>query len=43
MYCFGVLKYDDVFGNHRETEYCIYLANPDTKEVGVCDTFNDVK
>lgn len=42
LYYFGVLKYDDVFGNHRQTEYCIYLANPDTKEAGVCDTFNDV-
>jgi hypothetical protein len=42
LYYFGILKYDDVFGNPRETQYCIYLANPDTKEVGMCDAFNDL-
>lgn len=42
MYYFGILKYDDVFGNHRETHYCILLANPDTKEAAFCDSFNDL-
>jgi len=42
LYYFGILKYDDIFGNHRETQFCIYLANPDTKEVGFCDSFNDL-
>jgi hypothetical protein len=42
LYYFGILKYDDIFGNHRETQFCIYLANPDTKEVGICDAFNDL-
>ncbi len=42
LYYFGILKYDDVFGNHRETQYCIFLADPNTKAVGVCDGFNDL-
>lgn len=42
LYYFGIFKYDDVFGNHRETQYCILLANPDTKEAGFCDAFNDL-
>jgi hypothetical protein len=42
LYYFGVLKYDDVLGNHRETKFCILLANPDTKESGFCDEFNDL-
>jgi hypothetical protein len=42
LYYFGILKYDDVSGQHRETQYCILLANPDTKEAGFCDSFNDL-
>lgn len=42
LYYFGILKYNDGFGKMRETQYCIYLANPDTKEVGMCDAFNDM-
>jgi len=42
LYYFGILKYEDSFGNHRETQFCIFLANPDTKEVGFCDAFNDL-
>lgn len=43
LYYFGVLKYDDIFGNPWETQFCIMLANPDTREVGFCDGFNDLK
>lgn len=42
LYYFGILKYDDGFGKQRETQYCISLANPDTKEAGFCDGFNDL-
>jgi len=42
LYYFGILKYDDVSGGHRETRFCIYLADPNTKEVGMCDGFNDL-
>jgi hypothetical protein len=42
VYYFGILKYDDIFGKHRTTQYCIFLANPDTKETGFCDAFNDL-
>lgn len=42
LYYFGILKYDDVFGNHRETQYCIFLANPETKQAAFCDGFNDL-
>jgi hypothetical protein len=42
LYLYGILKYDDIFGNHRQTQWCIFLANPDTKEIGVCDAFNDL-
>jgi hypothetical protein len=42
LYYFGIVKYDDVFGGPHETQYCIFLANPTTKEVGICDAFNDL-
>jgi hypothetical protein len=42
LYYFGILKYDDSFGKHRETQFCIFLANPETKEAGFCDAFNDL-
>jgi hypothetical protein len=42
LYYFGLLKYDDSFGAEHETQWCIYLANPDTKESGVCDAFNEL-
>ncbi len=42
LYYFGILKYDDAFGRHRETQFCIFLANLETKEAGFCDAFNDL-
>jgi len=42
LYYYGILKYDDVFRNHRTTEYCIFLADPDAKRIGICDSFNDL-
>jgi hypothetical protein len=42
LYYFGILKYDDIFGNLRETQFCVFLANPETKEMAFCDAFNDV-
>lgn len=42
LYYFGTLRYDDAFGKKRETQYCIFLANPSTKEIGFCDDFNDL-
>ncbi|HEX4032394.1 MAG TPA: hypothetical protein VHX20_18660 [Terracidiphilus sp.] len=42
LYYFGLLKYDDTFGKPHETQFCILLANPDTKKAGMCDAFNDL-
>jgi len=42
IYYFGILKYADSSGNQRETQFCIFLANPDTKQPGFCDSFNDL-
>ena len=42
LYYYGLLKYEDGFGKQRETEYCIMLADPDSKKVGFCDAFNDL-
>lgn len=42
LYYFGILKYDDVFGHSRETEFCIYLADPDSKQFAFCRDFNDL-
>lgn len=42
LYYFGILKYDDNLGSHRETQYCIFLADPKTKQTGFCDGFNDL-
>jgi hypothetical protein len=42
LYYFGILKYDDTVGHSHETQFCIYLSDPDTKETGICDSFNDL-
>lgn len=42
LYYYGILKYDDGFGNRKWTQFCILLANPQTGEVGFCDHFNDL-
>ena len=42
-YFFGTIKYDDAFANRRETDFCIFLADPDKPQIGGCDTFNDIK
>jgi len=42
LYYFGILKYLDNSGRHRETQFCIYLADPVTKESGICDAFNNL-
>jgi hypothetical protein len=42
LYYFGILKYDDGFGKERETQFCVSLGNPDTKEAAFCDGFNDL-
>jgi hypothetical protein len=42
LYYFGILKYDDGFGHQRQTQFCILLANPETREAGFCDAFNDM-
>lgn len=39
IYYYGSLRYDDIYGNHRSTNYCIYLANPDTKSIFSCNEF----
>lgn len=42
LYYFGILKYDDVFGKHRETQFCLAVADPEKKEISYCDNFNDL-
>ena len=42
MYYYGILRYEDIFGRAHETQYCVLLADPDTREAGICDTFNDL-
>jgi hypothetical protein len=42
LYIYGILKYDDAFGKHRTTNFCIFMADPDTKRFGFCDNFNDL-
>jgi len=42
LYYYGILKYDDNSGKARETQYCIFLAVPDTREAAMCDAFNDL-
>ena len=42
LYYYGILRYDDIFNMTHETQFCIYLADPKTKRVGVCDAFNDL-
>lgn len=42
LYYFGILKYDDAFGKQHQTQYCALLADPATKDAGICDSFNDL-
>lgn len=42
LYYFGLLKYEDIIGKPHKTQFCILLSNPDTKEAGMCDSFNDL-
>lgn len=42
LYYFGILKYDDNLGNHRETQYCLFLVDAKTKQTAMCDGFNDL-
>lgn len=42
LYIFGEYEYRDLTGRTRDTRYCLYLANPDTKTVQFCDGFNNM-
>jgi hypothetical protein len=42
LYYYGVLQYHDNSGNTHSTQFCIYLANPETQEIGFCRDFNDL-
>ncbi|MGH2506771.1 MAG: hypothetical protein ACRDHZ_05075 [Ktedonobacteraceae bacterium] len=42
LYYYGILKYKDAFGGHRQTQFCIFLANTKTKDAAFCDSFNDL-
>lgn len=39
---YGTFRYKDAFGMTRHTEFCVFLANPDTKEINYCDAHNDL-
>jgi cell division protein FtsL len=42
LYYFGILKYDDIFSKPHRTNFCIFLADPSTKQIGFCNAFNDL-
>jgi hypothetical protein len=42
LYLYGILRYDDVSGQQRETQFCVFLADPDKKLMGFCDGFNEM-
>jgi len=37
---FGVIRYDDIFGQHDSLRFC-YLFNPDSKTFTVCEEHNE--
>jgi hypothetical protein len=42
LYYYGLLKYEDNSGKPHESQFCVLLADPSTKEAGMCDSFNDL-
>src|SRR6202050_305524 len=42
LYMFGEYRYLDITGKSRVTKYCVYVSNPDTKELHFCDGFNEI-
>jgi|SRR5271165_1786633 len=42
FYVYGELRYEDVSSRPHTTEFCIYISDPDTKEIGVCRGFNEL-
>jgi hypothetical protein len=42
LYYYGTLRYDDVFGRRRTTNFCIYLADAKRKIGAFCRDFNDL-
>lgn len=40
IYVYGILTYDDIFGNHRWTKFC-FVNTPGTSLWWHCQTFND--
>jgi hypothetical protein len=43
MYHYGEITYQDVSGRQHTTTFCIFLANPETKELAFCTDFNDIE
>jgi hypothetical protein len=42
LYYYGMLQYADNSGHTHSTQFCIYMANPQTQEIGFCRDFNDL-
>jgi hypothetical protein len=42
MYDYGEISYRDQSGREHTTTFCIFLANPDTKEIAFCPSFNNI-
>ena len=42
LYYYGILKYDDNLGNHRDTQYCAFLVDATARQTAMCDAFNDL-
>jgi hypothetical protein len=42
LYYYGILRYVDNSGWSHDTQFCIYMAKPQTQEVSFCQDFNDL-
>jgi hypothetical protein len=42
LYYFGILRYEDNSGAIHDTQFCIYMANPQTQVISFCRDFNDL-
>jgi hypothetical protein len=42
LYVFGEYEYRDISGRSHTTRFCVFISDPDTKEVQFCDGFNQI-
>ena len=39
---FGEIAYDDVGGAHHRTQFCVFMADPESRELPICDSWGDM-